>query len=414
MTPREKRRTTTSRVALAPKSKGPRPERAGGRSLDVRLFGQVEVKVDGEPFRLANPRKSLQIFAYLLLHRAAPVSRDYLAFLIWPDEEEGVARTRLRSSLSDLQKVLPQPASDFIVADAETLSLNPGVRLQLDVASFEAASRDRGRLKEATELYRGDLLAELYDEWIFAIRERHRNAYLTCLLDLISELRTSGDFARALETAERLLAEDPWREDVVRRGIAIRYDAGDRAGALREYTTFSARLRAELGVDPMPETVALAERIRRGADVPNLSESTATVLPPMRDEKRLPFVGRDREMERLSEAWSRAKQGRGGVVFVGGEPGIGKSRLVSEMMHAAEATGGRTLFGATGVPESFPHQALIEALRAGLPLVAALDIGPTWFAALASLLPELHEGSVRCPICPRSKRSSSVCAFWKR
>ena len=46
----------------------------------------------------------------------------------------------------------------------------------------------------------------------------------------------------------------------------------------------------------------------------------------------LPFLGREREIERLDEAWSRAKMQRGGIVFVGGEPGIGKSRLVREFM----------------------------------------------------------------------------------
>ncbi len=78
-------------------------------------------------------------------------------------------------------------------------------------------------------------------------------------------------------------------------------------------------------------------------------------------------------------------------MFVGGEPGIGKSRLVREFVHAVEEGGGRALYGATGSPEAFPYQSLVEALRAQLPLVAALEIGPTWFAALTSLLPELAQ-----------------------
>lgn len=82
-------------------------------------MGQVAIAVDGEPFRLATPRKTLQLLAYLLMHRAAPVSRDYAAFLIWPDEEEGVARSRLRSTISDLLRVLPQPGGDFVGTNAE-------------------------------------------------------------------------------------------------------------------------------------------------------------------------------------------------------------------------------------------------------------------------------------------------------
>jgi hypothetical protein len=43
-----------------------------------------------------------------------------------------------------------------------------------------------------------------------------------------------------------------------------------------------------------------------------------------------PFVGRERELQILSECFEKAKTGRGQVVFVVGEPGIGKSRLLLE------------------------------------------------------------------------------------
>ena len=112
------------------------------RTLEVRLLGQVEVTVDGQPFRLATPRKSLQLLAYLLMHRAAAVSRDYLAFLLWPDEEEGVARGRLRSTISDLLRVLPQPGGDFIGTNTEEVWWNGEVELWLDVDAFSEAAKD--------------------------------------------------------------------------------------------------------------------------------------------------------------------------------------------------------------------------------------------------------------------------------
>jgi len=51
------------------------------------------------------------------------------------------------------------------------------------------------------------------------------------------------------------------------------------------------------------------------------------------DARRLtPVVGRDRELERLAEAWRQAAGGRGAVVHVTGEAGIGKSRLVRALV----------------------------------------------------------------------------------
>jgi class 3 adenylate cyclase/tetratricopeptide (TPR) repeat protein len=55
--------------------------------------------------------------------------------------------------------------------------------------------------------------------------------------------------------------------------------------------------------------------------------------------KATPLVGRTRELRLLLGAWSDARAGRGRVVFVHGEPGIGKSRLVEELRtHAADTT----------------------------------------------------------------------------
>ncbi|HMF28215.1 MAG TPA: AAA family ATPase, partial [Candidatus Cybelea sp.] len=356
--------------------------------LDIRLFGHLEVSLDGARFKLATPRKSLQVLAYLLLHRDAPVSREYLAFLLYPDDEEGTARTKLRATLSELPKILPSPAGRYVSVDTEKVAWNPDADVWLDVAAFDAAAGDRARLGEAIDLYRGDLLPEIYDEWLEVIRERYRNIYLRCLTDLVSEARRNANLPLALETARKVLAVDPWREDIVRRIIAMRYASGDRAGALREYADFSKRLQAEMGADPMPETVAVAERISRDT-APEDGEAAEEPRSLGNGSAFLPFVGRRDEMERLLETWSRVARGRGACVFVGGEPGIGKSRLVAEFAHAVEERGGRVLIGVTSSPEAVPYESVVDALRSALALVAGLKPGMA-LACVAALLPELH------------------------
>jgi DNA-binding SARP family transcriptional activator/predicted ATPase len=356
--------------------------------LDIRLLGHVEVTLDGARFKLATPRKSLQVLTYLLLHRDAPVSREYLAFLLYPDDAEGAARTKLRATLSELPKILPAPAGRYVSVDTEKVAWNSDADVWLDVAAFDAAAGDRTRLAEAVDLYRGDLLPEIYDEWLDAIRERYRNIYLRCLTDLVSEARRNANLPLALETARKVLAVDPWREDIVRRLIAMRYASGDRAGALREYADFSKRLRAEMGADPMPETVAVAERISRDS-APEDGETAEEPRWVGNGSALLPFVGRRSEMERLLETWSRVARGRGACVFIGGEAGIGKSRLVAEFAQAVEERGGRVLIGVTSSPETVPYESVVDALRSALPLVAALKPGMA-LACVAALLPELH------------------------
>jgi DNA-binding SARP family transcriptional activator/tetratricopeptide (TPR) repeat protein len=378
---------------------GPLPRSAEKRGhLDVRLFGHLEVALHGRRLTFPTPRKSLQVLAYLLLHREAPVSREYLAFLLYPDDEEGAARAKLRATLSEFPKILPSLADRCISIDTDKVAWNPDVDLWLDVDAFDKAANDRAGLAEAIELYRGDLLPEVYDEWLDAIRERYRNAYQRCLTERVSEARRSADLALAIETARKVLAIDPWREDIVRRIIAMRYESGDRAGALSEYAVFVKRLRAEMGTGPMPETAAVAERVSRG-EAP-VDDEVAEGRPAIEGRSAiLPFVGRRDEMERLLETWSRAARGRGTCAFVGGEAGIGKSRLVFELAHAVEDRGGRVILGATSSPEAIPYESVVDALRSALPLVAALRPGMA-LACVAALLPEIL-GRMSLPAVPR-------------
>lgn len=61
---------------------------------------------------------------------------------------------------------------------------------------------------------------------------------------------------------------------------------------------------------------------------------------------KLPYVGRAQELDVLSEAVRKAARGTPTVVFVEGEPGIGKSRFVEEVVRDAAAEGFRPLVGA--------------------------------------------------------------------
>ncbi|HEY5425417.1 MAG TPA: AAA family ATPase, partial [Candidatus Tumulicola sp.] len=371
-------------------------------AIRFRLFGHVAVEVGGAPFKLATPRKTLPILAYLLLNRDVPVARDFLAYVMWPDDEEESARNKLRMSLHDLGRVLPpQLGDDALMVDGNSVRLRPGLNLWLDVADFDRFVRDPVRLEEGVDLYRGDLLASLYDEWVVPERERRRSAYLAALTQLVSLARRRRDFAGGIDRAQQILAIDPWREDVVRQLVALRSDSGDRAGALAEYERFAQRLSAELNVDPMPETVTLRDAIVRGAAVEAEAPFEPAGLTKAARPPILPFVGRRAEMGLLLEIWSRAARGHGAAVFIGGESGIGKSRLAIEFSHAVEERGGRVLFGTTGSPEEMPYESIVDALRSALPLVASLKSSDMWLACVAALLPEIRTHVPGLPAVPR-------------
>jgi hypothetical protein len=98
------------------------------------------------------------------------------------------------------------------------------------------------------------------------------------------------------------------------------------------------------------------------------------------------FVGRDRELGELLAGLDHALAGRGRLFLIGGEPGIGKSRLAGELVNRARARGARVLIGrcweAGGAPAYWPWvQALRSYVRDSEPLRLRAELGagaPTW------------------------------------
>jgi len=105
------------------------------------------------------------------------------------------------------------------------------------------------------------------------------------------------------------------------------------------------------------------------------------------------MIGRTAELQQLEDALAAASSGRPSLAFVAGDSGVGKTRLVGELLRRAEASGAEVLSGdAVELGEGeLPYAALVSALRGlsrdGHPALDALH--PRDRAELARLLPGL-------------------------
>ena len=104
--------------------------------------------------------------------------------------------------------------------------------------------------------------------------------------------------------------------------------------------------------------------------------------------------GRDDELRALRGAFAQAADGHGGVVFITGEPGIGKSRLVRELTGYARGLGaptatGRAVPAGSGTPYRPLSEALLQLLR-DRPLTPHADLDP-WLPALRAILPAIGQ-----------------------
>ena len=110
---------------------------------------------------------------------------------------------------------------------------------------------------------------------------------------------------------------------------------------------------------------------------------------------RFPLVGREREWDALAQRLNAAKVGHGAVVLIVGDPGAGKTRLLSALAEEATAAGATVLRGgasdAVGMPPYLPFiEALGPYIRATPPERLGRSIGLI-APALVTILPEVAE-----------------------
>jgi len=378
--------------------------------LALRLFGGFQARFGDRDLTFPT-RKAQALLAYLAVRPEEKYARNKLAAMLWSGAGKEQARQSLRQSLSSLRSAFAPVHSRILAVDGDRVTLDWS-SVDVDVVEFERlATRGAPRdLALAAALYIGDFLdgvdvsEEPFEEWLRGEQARLRETAVHVLTRLLPHQAQSGSPESAIQTAVRLLALDPLREETHRTLMRLYARQGRLGDALRQYQTCVDVLRAELGVEPADETRRVYREI-----VPRrrLSASTRHAPAPRqvqapRTRARLigagdspPLINRQRELSALRNALGEALSRRGGTAVILGEAGIGKTRLADELIREMQRRGGRVLTGhAYETEHTLPFAPWVGVLRAGL-RVYEEEMGPrsnpVWQGELAKLLPELGE-----------------------
>jgi two-component SAPR family response regulator len=273
----------------------PFPSGAGEFAATVCCLGPFRFRVHGSSVDNWRSGKARALFQYLVNHRGQSIPRDTLIQALWPDPAAAAPGTSLKVAVHHLRQALnqsdgqrdgtvevdrgdevdrgPSVAPIAVISQGSCYQLR-ATDLWLDVEEFEhryalgraleAQGQEAAALvmfARAAELYRGDFLEEIADDWPTFRREALKDQYLFVLARLAAAAAATGNYQDAIVWCQRLLAKDCCREDTYRLLMLCHARLGQRSRVRSWYELCVRTIRSELDCAPEPET----ERVYRTA-----------------------------------------------------------------------------------------------------------------------------------------------------
>ena len=300
---------------------------------------------------------------------------------------------------------------DADIFESSTKKLQAQMRSRKDKESENNIQTLLEEFDAVLALYHGDFLPEdLYEDWTQRRRDRLRRVQCWLLENGAESALMIGNGVRASEYLLELLESNPADEQTHRQLMLVYARMGRRSEALNQYVLLRRTLKEELHASPLPETNELYRQIQTGqvsidlresrleekhaavmtithektalaTEIANdklLEESTGElrldekidelIVPSPLDPERIlqaELVGREEETSLMRRAFKQVQNGQRRVVFISGEPGIGKTRIAQDFTHWCEELQQATILWGYCYEMSgqLPYQPIVDAIN---------------------------------------------------
>ena len=349
------------------------PGRARGYAHPVlRLFlvGRLAATSDDEPLIIPTGERVQALIGWLGLN-PGPHPRSVVAAALWPEADVELVRARLRTAVWTLRQAWG-PAGSVLITARDVLGFAGD--LIVDALTVPAPG---------APLPDGELLPDVADAWAEDARVAYRERQLARFRALSREAERDGSVAAAARWAARRCALSPWDEAAHRDLINLLLASGDHAGAVDAARQFTARLRDELGIEPSAVTRAAHAAVTRGS----------------LGARRAPLYGRSADLRMLAATWKATAAGRGRVILISGEAGIGKTTLLNEFSRRVTEAGARVGSGSgLDVGGSTPFAAWLDIARTLVATLPPVPAAHRWPGELNRLAPDLGSALGRAAV----------------
>lgn len=252
-----------------------------GYRLNVHTLGRFVCELGSSPipdsgWRRQATRSLWQLFVNF---RGTPLDREQIFEYLWPGNDPESSQRNFKVALNTLYKVIepdrpPGGESAFIYREGTLYGIRNEADIWIDAEAFlqavedsealaDAPVRDQiDALESASGLYGGEYLPDArYETWSAAERELLAVQYLKATDRLTELYLSSGHPERAIEAAQRILAQDNCWERAYRHLMRAYHQLGDRGQLGRVYRRCVEALMQELDVPPSTETEALFRQL---------------------------------------------------------------------------------------------------------------------------------------------------------
>jgi DNA-binding SARP family transcriptional activator/DNA-binding CsgD family transcriptional regulator len=350
--------------------------------LSVRLLGPVCAFTGDAELELGPPRQRA-VLAVLAIRAGQVVSLADLIEAVWGQNAPASAASAVYLYISNLRKTLGGNR-DLLVSttsgytlrlSADHVDITVFDDLCAQAAKLASSGHHRGAaraLGEALALWRGEAFAGIQGP--FADQERTRlvesrmravEAFAAARLELGAHVELAAELGT-------LVQDHPLRESLRELLMVALSRSGRHAEALDVFQEARETLLRELGTEPGIALRAMHARILAGdeaisarTEVP-LSVMPAHVAAIAQSSSRL-FIGRADEVAKVRHRVTDVLSGRGGMVWIEGDPGIGKSELLIEALAGVETLGCQLGWAIADEPDvRFPLRLILECLGISL------------------------------------------------
>ncbi|OAA94956.1 AAA family ATPase [Clostridium coskatii] len=285
----------------------------------VKMLGNFNVTMGNE--KVLFPYNKVQaLFCYLIINKEC--TREKLAGLLWPEEEENIAKKNLRNAIYKIKKAFNLEI--LISPRKSTVMINPDIQIKTDVDDF---------LNNKDELnpYKGHFLtgfyvknAENFQTWMLETREHFQQIYINRLRESISIEKENKNYSKVETYCKALIKMDEFDEEPYIELMKSLKSSHKYNKAVEVYHKLSEILNRELNVEPQATTKKLFNEILNEMSLTNCNLKSKEF-----------FFGRYEQLKYLEDVYLKFKDDISGKsILILGEAGIGKTKLKEKFLES--------------------------------------------------------------------------------